>query len=193
MVLGDQDRHPRELFAGEAPHGIAGAKQQRHAGLRQVIVAVDPLLGEPLQRQPQHPMAALLAQHLHLAAAPQVQHLELLHAAAAHLGLKGRRSFQQGAAVVAQGAGYHGLPLAEVVAVQQHLQARPSQQVVWVPTGHRLAVGATILTSMRPGGTARGWCPPRSGRPGGCRPPAGPPPAAAAGPARRPTARPCGW
>jgi hypothetical protein len=117
MVLGDQDRYPRELFAGEALHGIAGAKQQRHAGLRQVVVAVDPLLGEPLQGQPQHPMAALLAQHLHLAVAPQVQHLEFLHAAAADLSFKGWGSFQQGAAVVAEGAGHHGLPLAEVVAV----------------------------------------------------------------------------
>jgi hypothetical protein len=73
---GNQDREAGDGVAGETPHGIAGTDQHGHARLGHPLDPVHPFLRQPLKRQPEHPVAALLPLQLHPATSMEQQDLE---------------------------------------------------------------------------------------------------------------------
>ena len=128
--------HSHKAWTGKGGHvNIARPKQQAHAWLRQLFLAVDRFVAQTLQRQPEHTMTALLTLEFELACSLQPQHLELIDATGADLRLERQRTWQQAAAVVAQAAGHQLLPLAEVLTAEQRAQARPLQQLPWLGRG----------------------------------------------------------
>lgn len=142
---GNHDRESGDRVAGEAPHGIAGPEQHAHARLRHHLDTVDHFLGQPLERQPEHPVAALLAQQFQPAAAVEEHQLEFSHGRRADVGLEGGRTRQEPAAVVAEGAGDEALPCGEVVAAQNRVQARSLQQLQWLHGGQGAGEAGSVV------------------------------------------------
>ena len=127
---GNQDRESFDRLAGFALHHITGLEQKAGAGFGQPALAIDPLLRDPPQRQPEHAQLALLAAQPHPAAPLQVQHGEGPDLANTEMDLERPCGAEKLAAVVSQGGGYGGLPATEVLGVQRGGQPSPMQRIV---------------------------------------------------------------